>query len=80
MTFTALTKTERKILDALSRAPDKTVGWRELRDASGCRTAAGFRRVLNRMIGSTVARADQPGMDIVLTFHGMQAIQKASAE
>ncbi len=72
-----MTPAERTNLEALDAAPDKTLSWRELRDASGCRSSAGFRRVTFRMLGRLIARADEKGLDMVITFGGLTALRDA---
>lgn len=66
------------ILKALHAAPNKTAAWRDLREASGCKTIVGFRRVMFRLMNAgQISRADQHGLDIVLTFGGLRALRVA---
>lgn len=69
-----MTSSEFAILTVLDAAPNKTASWRDLRDASGVKTTAGFRRVIFKMVERQwIARADKHGLDMTITFGGMRA-------
>lgn len=71
-----MTGSERSILTALYAAPEKTASWLDLREASGCKTTRGFRRVTSRMIeGGWITCADKHGIDMTITFGGLQALR-----
>lgn len=74
-----MTSSEFAILTALDAAPSKTASYSDLRDASGVKTTAGFRRVIFRMVeNGWIASADKHGLDMTITFGGMRAWRRAA--
>lgn len=74
-----LTKSERKVLDAIWTAEDKSVGYCDLFALAG-RTTRGARTVLNRMVDrSLLTRSDGCFSKLTITLKGMQALGVTSA-
>lgn len=75
-----LTKSERKVLDAIWAAPDKSVGYADLFGLAG-HTTRGARTVLNRMVDrSLLGRSTVCFSQLTITFKGMQALGVTASE
>lgn len=72
-----LSKTERKVLDAIWGAPDKVVSSFTLERVMGL-TSRGWRTVLNRMEDRSLLAlkrdGDRHALGVTITFKGMQAL------